>query len=226
MPAGASPSRSCSRPSKRPTRDQNLALSELRLPRQVLYTLWHLRDVRRLGVEDALGEGYLALVKAARAWQGEMGKRFRGYAWVSVERAILGAAFAQVSVVRVPRYLVALPHEDPLRILAEKARHITSLGVGAAHSGELWERGDESAPLHHPSLKRALRQLTPRERQVVRWVIHQGTSFRAVGRKLGVSRQRVRQILRRALTRLRQVLGQLPALPPALSEGGEASPEG
>lgn len=60
-------------------------------------------------------------------------------------------------------------------------------------------------------LKRALRQLKPRLRQVL-WKRAQGETLEAVGQKLGISRERARQLEVEGLHAIRRCLGLVPAI--------------
>ncbi|MBF0189856.1 MAG: RNA polymerase sigma factor RpoH [Magnetococcales bacterium] len=71
----------------------------------------------------------------------------------------------------------------------------------------------ETATLNRRAAAQALRVLNERERAIISWRILDDTplTLEEIGRKLGVSRERVRQLEQRALAKMRQAILPLPA---------------
>lgn len=71
---------------------------------------------------------------------------------------------------------------------------------------------DMDAGIYSPAVKLALAELPPRERYVVVSHAVDGLTFEAIGKTIGVTKERVRQIEMRGLMRLREALAP-PAVP-------------
>ncbi|MBF0212089.1 MAG: RNA polymerase factor sigma-32 [Magnetococcales bacterium] len=71
----------------------------------------------------------------------------------------------------------------------------------------------EAATINRRAAIQALQVLNERERAIISWRIldDQPLTLEEIGRKIGVSRERVRQLEQRALTKMRQALLPLPA---------------
>ncbi len=185
------------------------------------------RRYRHLGVplQDLVTEGNLGLLEAAERFDERRGVRFTSYAVWWVRQSIISAIRQQIGIVRMPaskqrrrmarergsmdprspfgvRYLsLDAPLGDPRR---ERA---TVLGELVAREGgaDPADRVDRAAL--RDLLDRSLTLLDEREAGVVRlsFGLEDGEprSLGEIGDRLGVSRERVRQIRERALARLR-----------------------
>jgi len=173
------------------------------------------RDFRGRGVpfEDLLSEGCVGLLKAIRRFDPATGTRFMTYAGFWVRKAILQALVDQPRTVRVPRYA----RERGRATFREIRIDAEAPGSGG---DTLAERiADRSRPGAADSLisrqeRRRLRrhvlELSQREQAVItsRFGLlgEPAQTLNEVGRRLGISRERVRQIEVGALSRLRSGL--------------------
>jgi RNA polymerase sigma factor (sigma-70 family) len=152
---------------------------------------WVVRQQWRgaLAWEEALQAGRIGLWQALRRYDPTRGTRFSTYAVPAIRHAVWAAVAAAQPV--PPR-----PAGPPPRTAAPEP-------VEAVHQAQV------QAAVHA-----LVAQLPARARQVV--VAHYGLgdtppqSFAAIGRRLGVSRQRVHQVHRAALLRLAQPAPSLP----------------
>lgn len=173
---------------------------------------------RGLPLEDLVNEGNLGLLRAAERFEPERGVRFISYAvwWIrqSILRALSRAEAPAPGGGRRPRIRNRGAAEAP----AGRRLRIVSLEepAGDRAGGRLLDLvADESAPAPDAGLERGrqrdrldarLAVLPEREETVLRLYFGLDGAPPAgladVGRKLGVSRERARQIKARALARL------------------------
>lgn len=149
---------------------------------------------RRQGLEidDLVNEGSFGLLRAVRDFDPGRGVTFGSYAHPCIEHAILAALRR-----RRHRPWQQLPLNDDGEMPVDDP-HAQDADVG------LLLEDDKAV------VRRLLRALFPRERRVVEWYFWQGLTLGAIGRREGISDDRVRQILTRALQRLRLHAGQAP----------------
>lgn len=187
------------------------------------------RRYRACGVplEDLVNEGNIGLIRAAGRFDPERGIRFVSYAVHWIRQAIQKAINENGGVIRVPR---SRPSEHT-RLAAQAARRVVSLDspVAGAEDADplvsfLEDRGtpkpDEA--LLDASMKAdvgsVLAGLSGRDASVLRdrfgFDGRERTSLAEIGVKHGLSKERVRQIEKRALRRIRATAGawQLVAL--------------
>jgi len=200
-----------------------------------------------LPLEDAIQEGNVGLMRAARKFDGARGVRFATYATWWIKQAIMRARDAQQTVIRIPSYKI-----ENIQRLNRTRRHLRSklgreptvleiagfMGAKAAdvdallavrvdvlHLDRPMQDGDQ--PAHHlvadpkaedldagieerelrRDLDAALATLSAREEAVIRLRFAYGEaracSLNEIGRRFGVSRERIRQLESRALQKLR-----------------------
>jgi RNA polymerase primary sigma factor len=168
---------------------------------------------RGVPFEDLIHEGCLGLLKAIERFDPERGARFMTYAAFWVRKGILDALAVQPRMVRVPRY-----HRERKSIVFREVR--LDEPVAADRSRSLGDGlSDSSRPLAADALiereaiarmRRELRTLPAREQAVLasRFGLAGGSALTLleVGNRLGLSRERVRQIEGEALARLRTAL--------------------
>jgi RNA polymerase primary sigma factor len=138
-----------------------------------------------LDAEDARAECNLALIKAASLWRPDLGRTFAGYA--------VKAMF---------NHLVTFAKKE------QRLAAVQPLGDG-------WERPADptqydpvevaSARAEVTRLREVIDRLDPRSQQVMQ-ARAAGEETRHIAERLGVSRQRIEQIERRARERLRELL--------------------
>ncbi len=168
---------------------------------------------RGLPFEDVIAEGCVGLLKAIRHFRAESGTRFMTYASFWVRKEMLAAISDQPHAIHVPRYarehgyntprllrLDVPEHSEGESSLADRLRHHDPLPVDT-----LIEDGQVRR------LRRLLLRLTPRDQAVLAWRFGLGgqpeQTLNEIAQRLGLSRERVRQIEVSALARLREVRG-------------------
>lgn len=109
--------------------------------------------------------------------------------------------------VRVPRKVWAQgrPRGELSLVDPKPGRKVRGLASAADHPLDVMIRQEQSR-----ELRRALRKLPPRLCQVL-CDRAQGKTLETIGRKLGVSRERARQLEAKGLRTIRQILGAAPA---------------
>jgi RNA polymerase sigma factor (sigma-70 family) len=153
------------------------------LPAYVYRTLLRrCRGVRAIGYDDAVQEGYVALLKAAELWDPDRGPTFAGYAIRAIVNQLLDAA---------DRWVTQVP--------------LNGLGRDAPDaSAPPRDRLDADLEAR---LARALARLESREAEVVARCIQEGEPLRTVAARWRTSRQFVVYIKGQALARLRRAFG-------------------
>lgn len=182
-----------------------------------------LRCVRRLGIEEARSAALFGLVKASRGFDPTRGNGFSTYAYASIQHSILAEANQAGLPVRLPVYLVDydnLPYESRPK-LARAAEHVhaklVSLSIpgGLAARSEPHDRSPAAADMLEAAeqqmvtqarIQQALSCLTPRQREVIELRYWQGLNGPQTGKVIGLSRERVRQIEKSAVAKLRRTL--------------------
>ncbi|MBF0613891.1 MAG: sigma-70 family RNA polymerase sigma factor [Magnetococcales bacterium] len=103
------------------------------------------------------------------------------------------------------------------RTLQEDGEELQNLIPDKRQNQELTLLATEAAQLNRRAATQALRVLNERERMIIHWRILSDPTLtlEEIGHKLGVSRERVRQLEQRALIKMRQAIQPHPALIPA-----------
>jgi RNA polymerase sigma factor (sigma-70 family) len=147
---------------------------------------------------DLEQEGFLALIKSARAWRPDGGASFLSYAW----RAISGhlgrvCRYARRRGVSAPRGNVALQFDDMDAPVGEDEG--ATLHDVMAAPDELEEHAQEIA------LRDGVAKLPAQERRVMNLLLD-GMNHPGAGGVLGLSRNRIGQIVDAAIERLALVM--------------------
>jgi RNA polymerase primary sigma factor len=167
---------------------------------------------RGVPFEDLIAEGCVGLLKAIRRYSAANGTRFMTYASFWVRKEILAAVVEQPHPIHVPRYARERGREtirvlqldgpvqpDGSRSVAERLRHPGPQPAEAVIHGQ--------QKVH---LRRHVLELAPRDRAIIAWRYGLCDSppqtLGEIGRRLGLSRERVRQIEAGALARLRALI--------------------
>jgi DNA-directed RNA polymerase sigma subunit (sigma70/sigma32) len=169
------------------------------------------RLARQLPWEDARQAAMLGLVRASRSFDPAICPRFAGFASWAIRTEVQQAA-RRASVVTVPSPLVqgAASFMRPGTQAAAYAAAQACVSLDAVTA--LMEA--PTAPGGRPTevdVAPLLARLRPRDRQVVLRRL-EGQSLREVGKELGISHERARQIEAAALARLRELVGGAAAL--------------
>jgi RNA polymerase sigma-32 factor len=198
------------------------ALHTLVLAHAPLVAKWA-RHYRAFGVsvEDLVQEGQLGLLRAAERFDPGFGIRFSGYAgfWVrsSIRKHVLGnrSMVARTRVARVvqnpdgtrrptwPQADVSL-NQPATETGEERERLIADDGPTPEENIFARANGRQREQLIHE----ALDSLDPREVHILRarWLAERRTPLAELGREMGLTGERVRQLERRALAKLAAVL--------------------
>ncbi len=155
---------------------------------------------RRVGFEDLLQHGYIGLICGAQRWDESRGVRFSTYAWFWIRQTVLRAC-QQADLIRIPCYLRGRQRSDLRRRL-----HCESLQDLLAVGEEPQARAADLDPGDLAEILEAVDTLGERHRRVVRWRFLHGWTLEAISRQLGVTKERVRQILDAAVAKLRIAL--------------------
>lgn len=184
-----------------------------------LVWLYARRAAWRLGrpgvAEDLAQHGFLGLLRAIELFDAERGIPFGAYASRWVLAKVLEHIGQVESVLGVPR--ATRGRTPPAREAAELGRHVVSLDAQVfadGVEGEAWlDRVESREPAPDVAAERGeleawvdglmARALSERDEGLMRGRFWGGETLAASGRRLGVSRERARQLEERAVGRLR-----------------------
>lgn len=141
-----------------------------------------------VALDDLVSEGYIGLIKAAGKYDGSKGAKFTSYAASYVRKSIMQA----------------LAGSDR-RYNDNASARLESMDGGGSSTDDRVEQGTATA-----DVVAALGGLSERERSVVTLcfgIDGPQMTFAEVGEKLGITRERVRQIRKKAVRHLRRNSG-------------------
>src|SRR5436189_161387 len=141
-----------------------------------------------LSLPDLINEGNLGLIKAAQRFDETRGFKFISYAVWWIRQSILQALAEQSRIVRLPLNKVGLTNRIQKAYSQMELDHTESLKV---------------------EIERSLKTLTERQKEVICYFFGIGVdhpmSLEDIGEKFSLTRERVRQIKDKAITKLRTV---------------------
>ncbi len=150
-------------------------------------------------IEDWEQIACMAMLKAAAMWSADNGTCFLTYAWKVIDRELLKNLEAG-GVIRVPIH--AKTHKYSAD--ADKARCTWQMGDILSDNLK-----DKSGPPKEDEdlikLKSLLWRLSPTQRKIIRERHFEGRTLEDIGNIIGLSKERVRQILRVAIQRLKTI---------------------
>lgn len=190
---------------------ERLVVENLALAGWVVKGMYKGWIARRLSWDDAVSAATLGLVEAARRYDPERGTRFATFAvWYCRSRVQdAAAAGGVVSVPRIDRG-ARRREETATRAALATARHrplAADWEESMPHADASAVRDAEAAAHAAARVGPLLRRLDARSREVVLARLS-GETLADVGRRLGVTRERVRQIQAKAMRRLRALAAQ------------------
>ncbi len=196
-------------------REGNREAIELLIASNLPYVVHMAKEFRGRGVpmDDLVAEGCVELLRAIRRYSAASGTRFMTYASFWARKEILAAVVDQPHPVHVPRY--AREHGcESVRVLRldvpKTADGNLSLVERLRHPGpppaEVVIDGEQKR-----HVRRHVRRMAPRDQAVLAWRFglfgQPPQTLGEIGRRLGLSRERLRQIEVAALARLRVAVG-------------------
>lgn len=164
--------------------------------------------------DDVEQAAQVGLVRAARLYDPANPTKasFMTYAWFVVKDQIKKHVHAQHQI-QIPEHLQAAIRGAKAKARpayveqAKKVYFTKSLEALPVHPHEAAYQPDLGAGLDaRIAVEKAFRYMTPRERQVMVWKHVEGRTLAEIGGYLGVSRERVRQVLKAAAERARRGL--------------------
>lgn len=178
---------------------------------------------RPADVDDLASAGVVGLIRAAEKFEPERGFRFSTYATWWIRQAVQREATGSHGPIRVPchaveslrrKFRAGQEPETPCEVAAARASAVARIDACPSIAESMADRRAERPPeatvdveVREAVAHAIERLLSPREAEVVRlrfgFVGGSQLSLRAVCEKLGVSPERARQLLLRAIGKLR-----------------------
>jgi RNA polymerase primary sigma factor len=180
--------------------EELLALNE---PLVIKIAGHYVRITSSLEFEDLAQEGRLGLLRAAQSFDCERHLQFSTYAFAWIRQAIGRAILKQDRMIRIPDHQLARQRVGAAeRPVCDCSLDQPTGDEDGTRLEELLAAGDdpEEAALARLAIAEALAVLSARERTVI-LARAAGVSLREVGGTLGMSREGVRQLEKRARSR-------------------------
>jgi RNA polymerase sigma factor (sigma-70 family) len=162
-----------------------------------------------LSVDDLAQEGRLGALRAARDYDPARGAKFLTYAYYWIRHYMLSALqTGDVSIPERSRDALRLSGGMPVVLSLDTPLPGWEQDLAALLPGDPDPEPDQVLDRTKARLREALGRLKAREREVLVRRFYRGETLDAIGLSWSLTRQRVAQIERRALLRLRLLLGQ------------------
>lgn len=199
------------------TSPNDLVLENMRLVGFVIKRMSGYPLMRRISNDDAIGAGYLGLVKASISYDPERGNLFVTYAYACIYHAIISACLRGDLITLPPSYGPRFSSEDG------ELHHLMPFinAAWSASSMEWYDRADHrlstDEDVEHRDegsmLEHLLSFLQERDRSIIKCLFWQGLTLEETGKRHGITKERVRQIRNKLLRQLRQLHENLLADP-------------
>lgn len=164
---------------------------------------------RGVAILDLISEGNIGLMKAARSFDGSRGLRFVGYAEPFVRKAVETAVNEQSGIFRLPKHEHSAEEKANSRAFSVDAplQNGKNVNLLSILSDPTAARPDQEAleTSVKEELLEAMNILDNRERNIVEAFYGIGQphlTFAEIGEKMGLKRERVRQIRNKAVRKL------------------------
>jgi len=179
------------RPLPRLTPEQRALAAEYEWNARTLARRAYYRSGQRGDLDEYISTGYMALMNAAAHYNPDRGFRFATLLIVALNRALWGLRAPRTTKKRPCQLNFCDVHRDDAPVLDPVCRRILPPDRAAANA-ELLARVQKRLPANQWNLLYA------------RFV--EGETLSAIGERLGVSRQRVDQLIDKALQRARRLV--------------------
>lgn len=167
-----------------------------------------------VSMDDLISEGNIALMVAARKWRPEKGKRFVNYASYDIKKAMEQAIPAQGSMVTLPK------RDNEVGKNIRRYSTDAPVHVGQTNTfGDMLKAGkpmtDDAAEDNDVGyvLSKVLRYMDERDKYIIKSFYGIGTedvkTMAEIGEELGLKRERVRQIRKKAERKMRKLIKSL-----------------
>lgn len=154
-------------------------------------------EARLLEHDDIVSAGMVGLIRAAILFKPEKGNRFSTYAWKAIHSEIRKAV-ATAQAVRNPHSAFSKEYKTKAVFTTQTSQHKFDLTSTKIMNSEIPHL------LNSMDCKQYLSILSQRHRDILSMVFDHGGSFSAVARLEGVSFQRIGQIVKDSLDKIRR----------------------
>lgn len=163
--------------------------------------------------EDAIQAGMLGLTNAAILFKPKMGNKFCTYAYWAIKNEV-STELAKRHLIHIPYYKEGSGRKEQFAQDRDAAMKVRSLDmpISGGSDGRDWIEDRKPQPEYndnHDEICKQVKQLPDRHRQVVQHRFWDGMPYKDIGKKLGVSTERARQIANAAIKTLRRRLPHL-----------------
>ncbi|MDX1961606.1 MAG: sigma-70 family RNA polymerase sigma factor [Pirellulales bacterium] len=162
---------------------------------------WHAR-YPQVPIEDLIQAGNLGAIKAVDGFRPSRGFALTTYAFRAIQQNIRRFAVEQ-GVIRVPYYQSSHQRTEKYQMAVERARSISAYEEGTHDPPQVPPAVHEDD--RQTQLREGITRLPARLQRVIELRLAEKT-YQEIGEELGVSKERIRQLLVKAHKKLRESL--------------------